>query len=219
MKWVGGERKWKRIFSGKTDPMTPESFHSLVDNKGAIIHIIEDEDHNLFGAYSSVGIISTRGNGLNYADPNHFLFTLKNPYSLPPTQFKNKYPETSVTYVNVYGPSYGSHGDLTLRGHDGHFCESHCMNFPWSYEDPTGKGSAIFCGKDTFCVHNMEVFVVALVACYSNLSEYVRTDVQYWIHSISSIMDPLHFFNTGSTPFQQTQHTLVTLEHLFFSGS
>lgn len=177
MKWVGGERKWKRIFSGKTDPMTPESFHSLVDNKGAIIHIIEDEDHNLFGAYSSVGIISTRGNGLNYADPNHFLFTLKNPYSLPPTQFKNKYPETSVTYVNVYGPSYGSHGDLTLRGHDGHFCESHCMNFPWSYEDPTGKGSAIFCGKDTFCVHNMEVFV-ALVACYSNLSEYVRTDVQ-----------------------------------------
>lgn len=157
--WIGEDGNWKRIFTGKENAMTPESFHSIVDNKGAMIHLIEDDDNNIFGAYSSVGLDSSKGNGIIYGDKYHFLFTLKNPYSIPPTMFRNKEPRICILYVDVYGPSYGSHGDLTFRGHDGHFCDSHSINFPWSYEDPTGKGNLIFTGKEKFCVKNMEVFI------------------------------------------------------------
>ena len=119
----------------------------------------KDEKDNLFGAYTSVGFVSSGGDGRFCRDNSHFLFTLKNPFGIPPTKFTNKYPYSAVSYVRAYGPSFGDHGDLTLRGHDGHFGDSHTINFPWSYTDLTGKGNVIFTGSDRFSVRNIEVFL------------------------------------------------------------
>lgn len=157
--WIGETKQWKRIYSSSVNSLRPEEFHTAVDNKGACVVIVESDDGSLFGGYTSVGFNNGR-NGRCYKDPHHFLFTLRNPWNIPPTCFHNKYPETSILYVDVYGPCFGSHSDFCIRGHGGHFEESHVIGFPWSYEDPTGKGNSIFCGKENFSVKRMEVFIV-----------------------------------------------------------
>lgn len=156
--WIGETKKWKRRFSSSVDSLLPETFHSAIDNKGACIVLVESENGSLFGGYSSVGFVNRGKNGLAYRDNHHFLFTLHNPWSIPPTMFKNKYPEMSLVYVDVYGPCFGSHSDFCLRGHDGHFSESHVIGFPWSYVDTTGKGNKVFDGNESFSVKRMEVF-------------------------------------------------------------
>lgn len=151
--------EWNLLYSGVRDGLTPEAFHRVVDNKGECLLVIEDEKGNIFGAYTSIGFKTDGGNGMSYRDDRHFLFTLKNPFGIAPTKFENKFPQTALSYVQSYGPSFGDHGDLTLRGHDGHFGESHTINFPWSYSDPTGKGNIVFTGSERFSVKNMEVFL------------------------------------------------------------
>ena len=157
--WLNVKSEWSLLYSGTRDGLTPEAFHTIVDNRGECLLVIEDEKGNIFGAYTSVGFSTRGGNGMVYRDDRHFLFTLKNPFGIAPTKFATKFPDTALSYVRNYGPSFGDHGDLTLRGHDGHFGESHTVNFPWSYADPTGKGNIVFTGNERFSVKNMEVFL------------------------------------------------------------
>lgn len=151
--------EWKLQYSGIRDGLTPEDFHRIVDDKGECLVVIEDKGGNIFGAYTSIGFSTNGGDGMSYSDKHHFLFTLKNPFGIAPTKFVTKFPQTALSYYRSYGPSFGDHGDLTVRGHDGHFSESHTINFPWSYSDPTGKGNILFTGNERFSVKNMEIFL------------------------------------------------------------
>ena len=158
--WIGETKKWKRVYSSSINLLQPEDFHATVDNKGECIVLVESENGSVFGGYTSVGFIPEGHQGSIYRDDHHFLFTLKNPWNIPPTMFKNKYSQTSILYVDVYGPCFGSHSDFCIRGHSGNFELSHTIGFPWSYEDSTGKGNKVFTGDDKFTVKRMEVFCV-----------------------------------------------------------
>ena len=65
--------KLNKLYSGKKDGFTAQSFHRLCDNKGATVTWIKNNHNYIFGAYTS---ISFKSDDNSYKDSNSFLFTL-----------------------------------------------------------------------------------------------------------------------------------------------
>lgn len=146
---------WRLIYKATRDGFSAGDFHQCCDGQGATLTVIQSKDGGyLFGGYR---FVSWQSEGSYSTDTNNpFLFTLTNPHDIPPT----KYPVTEVRYAivcnKIYGPVFGG-GDLyvqTLRNGN----QNGTINFPHSYEDTTGKGTATFTGSNTFQTSEIEVY-------------------------------------------------------------
>jgi hypothetical protein len=153
--WIGGNKKFKLLYRASKDGYLADIFHAKCRDKGPTITIIKSRDGYIFGGYISSSW--SRDNGLTIGAKHAFLFTICNPFSIPPT----KYPCIDTSYVascsDYFGPEFGSN-DIKIT-HDCFKYESD-ISFPKKYEDITGHGVETFTGSKYFFVLDYEVFAV-----------------------------------------------------------
>ena len=151
--WTG--KRWKIQYRGSRDGFTSQNFHSLCDIKGESLFIAEDINGYIFGGYTSFAWRSTQ----NYVvDQNAFIFTLKNPNNIPPTKYPCTGTVNAVYDHSSYMPTFGGGHDICTNGSCN--ANSNSFNFPVSYSDTTGKGSATFTGNSNWRAKEIEVFIV-----------------------------------------------------------
>jgi hypothetical protein len=61
------------LYRGSEDGWSASTFHSKVDDKGAVICIIRSSNGNIFGGYTKIGFDSS---SLYKADSDAFLFSV-----------------------------------------------------------------------------------------------------------------------------------------------
>ena len=153
-KW---DQKWALIYKGTRDGFQGTDFHRCCDHQGPTMTIIQAINGYLFGGYTSVSWESNAGYSTDNNDP--FLFTLTNPYKIPPTRYEIKLVEYSILNSTNSGPIFGG-GDIFVRNNSQTSVANYC-NFPHSYIDTTGHGSKTFTGSRNFTTTDIEVYRLA----------------------------------------------------------
>ncbi|PRP81189.1 hypothetical protein PROFUN_02023 [Planoprotostelium fungivorum] len=154
--WLGGEKKiGQRLYKATVDSSRAASFHILCDNQGPTVTIIESQNGDLFGGYTDGSWTSANVYATTFGT---FLFTLKNPHGI--TARLNLRPqsrERSVCCNGAHGPTWGAGYDLHVA--DMSDCNMSSYSYlPNSFEDPTGKGHALFTGNSHFKTKEVEVY-------------------------------------------------------------
>ena len=113
-----GDYKWKLIYRATEHEYSAESFHECCDNKGPTLIVIKSSRGWIFGGcttqswsgrgisifFLSFIIIGVIKNGLN-----SFIFTLKNPHGVPPTQYmKKEDSKCAILCDPENGPIFGN---------------------------------------------------------------------------------------------------------------
>ncbi|KAK8813268.1 hypothetical protein WA158_002860 [Blastocystis sp. Blastoise] len=153
-KWLGNKTEWYPIYIGSRDGFTASTFHRLCDNHGEALVIIKTKNNNstcLFGGYTSTGWKPKCGTfQFGIYDPKAFLFSLQNPYNIPPTLF----PTVNNNYLQLeYDINSGPIFSLGLYIKDR--CNQHNMNFVYvnekepiyGYNDTYGASLFVNTGK------------------------------------------------------------------------
>ncbi|KAL7717203.1 hypothetical protein QTN25_005473 [Entamoeba marina] len=148
--WTGHSH-YRIIYNSKVDGMSTDTFNNRVCLKKKVMIMIFTTDGNLFGSYHSKRIPPTGGEGFVCDDSNHFVFTLRNPFNVPPTKFVRR---------NTSGPSLGINftGFKSLDNESVLVTSRWCyyirenesnisMSFSSVYADTVGKDYFIFTGS------------------------------------------------------------------------
>ena len=120
-RWLGNHYKWKLIYRASEHGYTAVSFHECCDDKGPTLVIIKSSEGWIFGGYTTQSwkYKEKQNNGYYYDDdldrdisvvddPEAFIFTLKNPHGVKPTQFKrDQAGECSIYTDPEAGPIFG----------------------------------------------------------------------------------------------------------------
>jgi hypothetical protein len=127
-------KQFPLLWRGSRDGFTVEDFHSRCDGRPNTLTVILESDRSIFGGFSPVTWDSTRKWKV---DPSlkSFLFTLRNPYSVPARQFalKAEKKDRAIYCSSTYGPDFG---DIQVFDHcrvpgEGSRCFSNCgLNLP-----------------------------------------------------------------------------------------
>jgi len=147
------------LYKASRDGFDVNAFHKLCDNKGPTITIVQSTNNYLFGGYTSVAWTSS---GSYAVDSNAFLFTLTNPYNIPPTKYpiQSSKTQNAVYHHSTYGPTFGCDHDLHVCANSSSVNSSY-TNFPSNYTDTTGRGNNTFTGNRAFMTTDIEVFKLA----------------------------------------------------------
>ena len=161
------------IYRGSRDGFKSSVFHELCDEKGETLVIIKSTDNYIFGGYTSISWDSTKWNGKNGKENNarrdgkglEFIFTLKNPYDIPPSKFniKKNWLDHSICCDINLGPIFGCN-DIRIENN----CNINSNSFKYydftpgeyCFDDTTGKKRMLFTGSSSYKVKEIEVFKV-----------------------------------------------------------
>jgi hypothetical protein len=147
---------WKLAYQGSRDGFGSDKFHSMCDLKGESVTIIKSSNGFLFGGYSSVSWDTKNKNGQSENAPGSFIFTISNPHGIQPTKDSPIKPEYAIYHNSSWGPLFGAN-DMYVSS-DCNTNNNSYTNFPYSYEDTTGKGNDTFTGSYYFTVCEIQVF-------------------------------------------------------------
>jgi len=150
-------RTFSLIYKATKDGFGKTDFHKTCDNKGPTITLILSDRGFLFGGYAPI----SWGRTFDGYDthPDCFLFTITNPHSISPTQYRLR-NGNSYALRNGQHVSFGWCGDLRIADDSAHLTSDSATNFPRSFIDTTGKGNATFTGEYKFKVVEIEVYLV-----------------------------------------------------------
>jgi hypothetical protein len=150
---------WILIYKATRDGFPSTDFHRCCNNQGPTITVIQSNDGGyLFGGYTSISW-NTRQNYVQ-DDDNPFLFTLTNPYEIPPTKYTVKLRNHAIYDHLNYGPTFGAGHDIYVSSHS-QTNKNSSFNFPHSYSDTTRRGSMTFTGNKNFQSNDIEVYRLA----------------------------------------------------------
>jgi hypothetical protein len=124
---------------------------------------VRTTDGYVFGGYTPLPW-ATDGGNIADSSVQSFLFSLKNPYNVPPKKFPLKADQRSFAiYCNRgCGPSFGGGFDFVIFS-DSATQSKNATNFGYSYENDTGHDGKMFlAGGPTFRVNELEVFLVTM---------------------------------------------------------
>lgn len=113
---------------------------------------------NIFGAYSTVDDI---GRPVSYyADPDAFIFTLKNKSNIPPEKYMVKIVDNARYFQDSHIINFGGGGDISINMND----QQGYTNFPIHYtcsrfSDYT-QGKTFLGGSEKFTVDEVEIFLI-----------------------------------------------------------
>ena len=125
------------------------------DNKGPTLTIIRSKKNHLYGGYTP---LPWDRSNTNKAHMDMFIFTLSNPYNIPPTKYSIKQdPYCGIHCGASYGPIFGT--DIVTYSNS-HQRSSH-THFPTNYIDTTGKAQKTFTGNFDFTTMEIEVYSVS----------------------------------------------------------
>ena len=155
-----------------------KDFHYICDNQGETIVVVKARDYTtnvLFGGYSFVSwtsesmefVSSQESIDQYYYDPFAFIFSIENPYHLPPHQFPIQNSQHAIRCVPNAGPIFGEN-DIFISNN----CNMNDQSFigcdgTHSYKNNSNKKMAIFTKTgpisqmNNFFVTDYEVFVRA----------------------------------------------------------
>ena len=177
------EYRWKLVYRSSKHGYTAKSFHSYCDTiQGPTLVVIKSTEGWIFGGYTTQSWECRHPNkthGYEYKpDEDAFIFTLKNPYNIPPTQFmKRKACPYSILCSANSGPIF--YGDITIGNYNNN--QNSCSighDGTKGYEcDPTLKKSLFVNTNDAdednlFSVEDYEVY------CIENYKDYVYNTYQ-----------------------------------------
>jgi hypothetical protein len=152
--WVPKVKEWELLYRASRDGFSGLSFHNRCNFKGPTYSIIK-ANLFLFGGYTDISWKSPRKHHCKYKNENGktFIFTITNPYNIPPTQYFLKDMNFAEIYDNSsYGPCFGGN-DIRI----GFECRN-IHDFPISFIDTTRKGRLTFIGfYDDYPYINWEV--------------------------------------------------------------
>ena len=137
--------------------------------------VIRASNNCLFGGYTRIGWTSKHA---WKRDTTAFLFTLRNPYNIPPRKYSiDNVNSNHAVYHHVNcGPTFGEGLGLPvagpgrrrapISGHDlmvagnSNANDASCTNFPGVYTDTTGMGNLTFTGAANFSTSDIEVYAL-----------------------------------------------------------
>ncbi|CAF1082439.1 unnamed protein product [Rotaria magnacalcarata] len=146
---------WKLIYKATRDGFLATDFHYHCNDKTETMTLINSKDGYIFGGYAQMAWSS----GNSYIrDPKAFVFTLKNPHSIPPTRFlvKSGYESYALYAYASYGPTFGNGPDILVP--DRSNLVKGTFKFGSTYTDTTGRGSATFTGSSSFEIGEILVY-------------------------------------------------------------
>ena len=151
------DKNIKLLYKATRDGWKCLDFRTRCDNQGETWTVIEDVNSNVFGGYTSFSWGSDQG---WLYDSSAYIFTIKNPYSIPPTKYTlsdDEYSRTRSIYDREFHPTFGSGPDIHIGDDSNHNRDSYTY-FPSSYDDTTGKESKTFTGDTYFKSNEIEVW-------------------------------------------------------------
>ena len=158
-KWCRA-KNFELLYRGSRDAFNANNFHRLCDNKGKTLVLVKNTSGHVFGGFASVPWTSPSG---SYKQaPGSFIFTLTNMHGIKPTKFPliNGYDTNALYHRSDYGPTFGNGHNLHVANNCNVNASSYA-NFPYAYNDITGKGNSIFSSNAStrnFQVQEIEVF-------------------------------------------------------------
>ncbi len=141
MSWLG--RSFE-LYRASRDGWTSVDFHRCCDNRGPTLVVARCSDGFVFGGYAAAAWNSNNARHFQSSGNASFVFTLKNPHSIPPTRYNCKSPQFELQGNSSYGPIFGGsdkyHGpDLSISSNSNANQFSQC-DLEDSYNDTTGRG-------------------------------------------------------------------------------
>lgn len=125
-------------------------------NQGPTLTIIRTVDKGyLFGGYASASWASSKTYIRNAN--SSFLFTLINPYEIPPTKYSVSVPVYALfSHKNNCATFGGGHDICICSGSDKN--TNSTIRFPHSYVDTTGRRELTFTGQTNFQTNEIEIY-------------------------------------------------------------
>jgi hypothetical protein len=151
-------KEFRLLYRGSRDGFGCRDFHRLCDNRAGTVTVIQSDGGFVFGGYTPVAWRSS-GSWINDNSMKSFLFTMKNPHGLSPRVFglKANGLNGAVQCSSTWGPVFGA-CEIYVRDQ----CNSANQNstsLGKRYINDTGlTGDAIFTGRSSFTVQEIEVF-------------------------------------------------------------
>jgi hypothetical protein len=152
-----------RLFSGHAHNFNMTKFHGCCSGNAMTLTIIETTKGWIFGSFTSAQwpVHGKYGEDQNWTS---FLFSLKNPWKMPPKKFPIKNRGCAIYADISRGPIFGDHNrpDISISDHCNTNVNSY-TNIGGAYLNDTGiPGEQIFTGEITFVVKHIEVFKITL---------------------------------------------------------
>ncbi len=148
-------QQWLLIYRGTRDGFGDNSFLKNCANQGPTITLILANGY-LFGGYTTANWENIKKD-LWTTDKSAFLFTLINPYRIPPTKYPVESSGNCATRSwSGYGPTFGKF-DICIHPYSNQNPNSNIC-FPKNYHDTTGKGVNTFTGTQRFQTSEIEVY-------------------------------------------------------------
>ncbi|PFX19138.1 BTB/POZ domain-containing protein KCTD6 [Stylophora pistillata] len=147
------------LYRASRDGWNASNFHSCCDNEGPTVAEIKSGNY-IFGGYTEEQWESP-GTGIYKSAPASFLFSLVNPYGLPPTKIPllDGREGNAIYCQNLVGPVFGGGNahDLYISNTPHYYSNS--ANLKHAYRCPEDQNaSSFFVGSQNFAVNKMEVF-------------------------------------------------------------
>ena len=142
---------WKRIYKGSRDGFQPQHFHHTCDGQRNTLTIIQSREGYLFGGYTSVAWDSQNQ---HICDPQAFIFTLVNPWSISPTRYSIQ-PDRQSNAIrgnSSCGPIFG-YSDICVNS-----VKQCSFGFPNAYTDTTTRGNQTFTNCQSCTINEIEVY-------------------------------------------------------------
>jgi len=151
------QKKISLLYKATVDGFDAQDFHQKCDGLGRTLTVIQSGQGYLFGGCTK----RSWGGNTFRTDPTAFLFTLTNPYSLPPTRYfiKPSHTHCAIRSNPAYSAAFGSGKDIFVATAP-HQNKNSYSDFPVSYKDTTGKGNLTFTGTRTFQIDDVEVYSI-----------------------------------------------------------
>jgi hypothetical protein len=166
--------RFSLLWRGSGSDFSVGDFHQCCDGHWNTLTIIADMNWNVFGGFAVPPWEPRAWNRGFEADDNRsksdpyaesFLFSIRNPYNLPPTKFPI-IPEKAGFAIRcdiTKGPCFGADhwGDLSIYDRCGGNNTSHTRGFGATYNNTSQMdGRTFFTGTEHFMVREIEVFVI-----------------------------------------------------------
>eukprot|EP01012_Entosiphon_sulcatum_P041529 TRINITY_DN5537_c0_g1_i6.p1 TRINITY_DN5537_c0_g1~~TRINITY_DN5537_c0_g1_i6.p1 ORF type:complete len:308 (-),score=67.55 TRINITY_DN5537_c0_g1_i6:10-897(-) len=152
-RWLPHGTSLTLLFTAQKDGWAGQQFHAKCDGKGPTVVLLHSTTGCVFGGYAAA---SWEGGGGAYiAAPTSFIFTISNPYGIPPTRFGCTEPQSALYGQGDRGPLFGAGCDIYVN-QDMHTGGVTSKSYPVGSE----LGSLVFAGGKQFSLQNVEVYAV-----------------------------------------------------------
>jgi hypothetical protein len=161
-------KRFLLLWRGSRDGFAAQAFHKHCDGHGNTLTFVADTKGNVFGGFTPVKWETRTSDNFKADDSGtSFLFTIKNPFSVPEKKFalKPDQKQFAIFCSPAYGPAFGNGFDLAVSDQSNTHTTSYAHMFGYTYANDTGKGGAspsstFLAGSGHFSVKEVEVFEV-----------------------------------------------------------